>query len=239
MGLAAAGLAAPLAAQNPAPDSDTSSYHQAFLNYKAGNYPAARIAIDDAQKESPDNINTIILKAKILTELGDFAGARQALSSLNDNPHLTPADGDNRTLALADLCLRKRDFDGASKCYESLLGSSKANDPDIELKLVYARIGSGDSASALTIASKLRPFDPVNPAYYFAKAALAVSSGDSTSADQDIETVRTIYGITTANRYLKTYLAVFSHPAANNPNARSEPPKESAGAPPNPPPNSP
>ena len=208
--LAALGFSLTLAAQDPAPDTDTSSYHQAFLNYKSGNYDAARLAIDDALKESPDNVNTLILKAKILTELGDYDGAHQALESLNDNPHLTPADGENRTLAFADLCLRKRDFDGASKFYQSLLNSTRAGDQDIELKLIYARVSAGDTVTAAAMAAKLKPFDPVNPAYYFAKAAIANSSGDSATADQDIQTVRTIYGITTSNRYLKTYLAVFS-----------------------------
>ena len=34
----------------------------------------------------------------------------------------------------------------------------------------------------------------------------------SEEAEEDIQTARTIYGITVTNRYLKTYLEVFANP---------------------------
>jgi Flp pilus assembly protein TadD len=221
----------PLAAQTAdESDADVSAYHQAFLNYKAGNYAAALVAVQDAEKEQPGKPAVAILKGRILTELGEFDDARKALETLNGDANLTPAEGDSRTLAFADLCLRRRSFDEAAKFYQSLL-QRKPDDPDLILKLVYSRVGAGDLVDALTYASKLKPLDPINPDYYFAKAAIADAGNDSVEADEDIQTARTIYGITAANRYLKTYLALFSNPGKNSVNARLLPPSTNAPPP--------
>lgn len=211
----------------PAAAQNGDAYTQAVLNYKTGNFPAARIAIDDALAANPDNVAIVILKSRILTELGDFDGARKTLESLNDNPHLTPADGDARTLAWGDICMRRRDFDGATKFYESLLARQPDN-PDLKLKIVYSRVGANDLVTAAKFASELKPLDPDNPAYYFARAALAEATGKSAEADQEIETVRTIYGITVANRYLKTYLQVFAPRHEASVSSRAEPPATKA-----------
>jgi tetratricopeptide (TPR) repeat protein len=229
--LFAGGLLTSAFAQDEA-DSLSTPYHQAFLNYKSGNYQAALIAIDQAAQDNPDNINTQILKARIQTELLQFDDAKKTLEGLNDNPHFTPADGANRTLAMADLCLRRRDFDGATKLYESVLTTARPDDPDLILKVVYSRVGANDLGSALSYSSKLKPLDQVDPAYYFAKAALAQATGDSASADQDLQTVTTLYGITVSNRYLKTYLQLFSGGAKNSISARAEPPASGTNAPP-------
>ena len=105
--------------------------------------------------------------------------------------------------------LRRRHFDEASKSYLSLL-STKPDDVDVMLKLIYARVSVGDFVLAGKYLSQLKPLDSVHPNYYFAQAAIEQANGDRVKAEQDIETVRTIYGITVTNRYLKTYLQVFS-----------------------------
>jgi tetratricopeptide (TPR) repeat protein len=193
-----------------APDNQPlTPYQTALLDYKIGHDDDARTAIAAAEKEKPGDPATEILKARILTELGDFTGAKAALEGLNGNPGLTPDLGEARTMALGDMGLRKRSFDEAAKFYESLL-SQKPGDPDIILKLVYARIGVADLVMAGKYASQLKPLDPDHPCYYFAKAALAQATGNAQEADDDIQTVRTIYGISVTNRYLKTYLEVFA-----------------------------
>lgn len=201
-------LAGPAAAQDDASDA----YHQALANYKAGHYEAALVMVGDAEQQAPGDPNTEILKCRILTELGHYDLAKKALDTLEGNPHLTPADGQNWTMAYGDLCLRKRDYAGAIKSYQSL-ASALPDDADLTLRLVYAFIGAGDLSHALSYASKLKPLDQVNPSYYFAHAALAEATGKSAGADNDIETVRTIYGITVTNRYLRTYLQATSHTA--------------------------
>jgi predicted Zn-dependent protease len=210
------------ATQDAAPDTDSSPYHQALLNYKAGNYAAARVAIDEAQTEKPDDLATAVLKGRILTEQHDFADGEALLRR-----YLGPKGPLAVQLALGDLFLRARDFSHATNLYDQAL-AAKPGDPDITLKFIYARISSGDLVTAGKYASGLKPLDPVNPAYYFAKAALANATGDSAAADQDIETVRTIYGSTVANRYLKIYLEVFS--AKSSPAGALQP---STNAPPN------
>jgi hypothetical protein len=72
--------------------------------------------------------------------------------------------------------------------------------------------------------SELKPLDPVNPSYYFAKAALAQATGNSNEADDDIETSRTIYGLMVTNRYLKTYLEIFASSSQDNMAAALTPP---------------
>ena len=129
------------------------------------------------------------------------------------HPLLTPTGPLEVQLALGDLLLRKRSFSRAAKYY-SLALQAKPDDPDITLKLVYAKIGASDMVEAGQYASHLKPLDPKNPyddhaSYYFAKAALAQAIGKTQEAEDDIQTARTIYGITVTNRYLKTYLEVF------------------------------
>jgi tetratricopeptide (TPR) repeat protein len=205
-------------------EKDVSPYHVALVFYKTGHYDNARTFIDEAEKEKPGDPATEILKARILTELDDFAGAKKVLESLNGNPSLTPALDQARTLAFGDLCLRERSFDEAAKFYESLL-SQKPNDPDLMLKVVYTRVGASDLLDAAKYASRLKPFDPAvdpldpqhpgNPSYYFAKAAIAQATGNAQEAEDDIQTARTLYGVTITNRYLKTYLEVFASSGKN------------------------
>jgi tetratricopeptide (TPR) repeat protein len=220
--LGAALLLAPcvLRAQDPA-DTDSSPYHQALLNYKSGNYPAARLAIDDAEKANPGNLAVEILKSRILVEQHEFAEGEALLRK-----YLTANGPFEVQLALGDLLMRERQFSAAANMYTQAL-DLKPNDPDLILKLIYTKVNTADLVTAEKYASQLKPLDPVNPAYYFAKAAIATSTGKSTEADEDIQTVRTIYGITVANHYLKTFLEVFAA-KKDNPAVRAEPPSTNA-----------
>jgi tetratricopeptide (TPR) repeat protein len=202
--------------------ADDDAYHQALLNYKAGNYGAARLAIDDAEKANPSNLGVAVLKSRILAEQGDFKDGEALLRKF-----LGPDGPFDIQLALGDVLLRKRDFGGAANMYDQAL-QAKPGDVDVKLKLVYAKINAGDLVTAAKYSSEMKPLDPVNPAYYFAKAALAQGTGKDTEADQNIETSRTIYGITTTNRYLKTYLQVFAHAHASEVNDRAAPPSTNA-----------
>ena len=179
-------------------------YQTALLDYKTGKYKEARTAIDEAESEKPGDLPTEILKSRILTELGDFAGGEKVL-----RPLLTPTGPIEVQLALGDLLLRKRSFDRAAKYYGMAL-QAKPNDPDITLDLVYAKVGASNLVEAGKYASQLKPLDSDHPSYYFAKAALAQATGKAQEAEDDIQTARTIYGITVTNRYLKTYLEVFA-----------------------------
>jgi tetratricopeptide (TPR) repeat protein len=214
-------LLVPVTAQ----DDDSSPYHQALLNYKSGHFDAARLAIDDAEKAHPNDVGTAVLKGRILTEQGNFADGAALLRRF-----LGPDGPLEVQMALGDLFLRQRDFGAAGNMYDQAL-NLKPNDPDIMLKLIYAKINTSDLITAGKYASELKPLDPLNPAYYFAHAALAETTGKSAEAEQDIETVRTIYGITVANRYLRIYLQVFAHSSKNGVAARSEPPAATNSAP--------
>jgi tetratricopeptide (TPR) repeat protein len=190
------------------PESAESPYSKALLNYKSGKYDAAKVLIEQADQEQPGDVPIEMLKVRILTELHDYKGARQVLNSLYDRSDLTPAYAAALELTTGDLALRQHHFDAASKAYETYL-QAQPNDADGKLKLIYARLGVDDLVTAGKYVSQLKPLDASTPAYYFARAALAHSNGGS-DEEQDLEQARTIYGITLTNRYLKTYLEVFS-----------------------------
>jgi len=220
------GCAAALRAQDKLPpppvDTNTSPYHLALLAYKDGRYENARKAIDAAEKAAPDDVPTEILKARILTEQLDFADGAALLKKV-----IASNGGYDAQFALGDLYLRQHNFSGAVQAYNLCL-AQKPNDPGLLLNLIYALIGSDDYVTAGKYFSQLKPFDPDYPSYYFAKAALAQASGKGTEIDEDLETVRTIYGSTTANRYLRTYLQVFIGSARNFTASRAEPPSTNA-----------
>ena len=205
-------------------DNDTSPYHVALVDYKAGKFQEAYNAMAPFnQGAAPSNpVQFFVLESKVLTELKRYDEGEKLLRGI-----LTPTGPVEVQLALGDLLLRKRSFDRAAKYYNLAL-QAKPNDPDIILKLVYTKIGISDLVGAGQYASHLSPLDPKNPyddhaSYYFAKAALAQATGNSQGADDDIQTARTIYGVTITNRYLKTYLELFAS-SSKSPNSDITPP---------------
>jgi tetratricopeptide (TPR) repeat protein len=184
-------------------------YEKALLNYKAGKYDAAKVLIDDADQTTPGKPAIELLKVRILAELHDFHGAHQELNSIYQESDLTPSYLAALTLTNGDLNLRERHFEEAAKAYESYL-QNRPTDTDAKLKLVYAKLGVGDLITAGKLASEFQSSDAATPAYYFAHAALAHAGATTGDEEQDFEQARTIYGITLTNRYLKTYLEVFS-----------------------------
>jgi tetratricopeptide (TPR) repeat protein len=192
-------------------DDDHSPYHIALLDYKEGHYQEALDALNGTSGAAPVGLDdkAVILKGRILTELKRYDEGEKLLRS-----ELTGTNPTEVQVALGDLLLRKRNFNRASKYY-SLALQAKPSDPDITLKLIYAKIGLSDLVGAGQDASHLTPLDPKNPyddhaSYYFAKAALAQATGKTQEAENDIQTARTLYGITVTNHYLKTYLEVFA-----------------------------
>jgi tetratricopeptide (TPR) repeat protein len=211
----------PASPRTPAPPearAPGSPYSEAMVAYKAGNYANA---LDDLKGIDPStqDDNFVVLKARILTELKRYDEGEKLLRQRLDeevhaNPAAKPGQAQEIILGLGDLLLHQRSFDRAAKYYNAALLAAPT-DPDIKLKLIYARIGSNDLRGADQLASELSPFDPKNPyddhaAYYFARAALAQSGGDGAGAEEFIQDARTNYGITITNRYLKTYLHFFA-----------------------------
>jgi tetratricopeptide (TPR) repeat protein len=189
-------------------------YSRALVAYKAGDYEKALSAISAVDAKTQDD-NFVILKAEILTELKRFKDAEAVLM---------PRAGDGASpavlTALGDVLLRARSYERAMKYYKAALG--RKNDPDLTLKLVYCNIGGGNLPEAQRLASDLTPFDAKNPyddhaSYYFAHAALAQTAGNAETAEEDIQSARTNYGITVTNRYLKGYLQFFATPAKGAP----------------------
>jgi tetratricopeptide (TPR) repeat protein len=215
--------------QNPPPPealAPSGPYSQAMVRYKAGDYDQAWDLIKGIDPAKQDD-NFVILGAKILTELKRYDDGekilRQRIGAGTGTDEALPPDANKNELivTLGDLFLHKRSYDRAAKYYAAAL-KAKPSDPDLTLKLIYARIGTGDLRAADQLASQLSPFDPKNPyddhaSYYFARAALAQATGKSADADDEIQNARTNYGITVTNRYLKTYLQFFSAPVKGSP----------------------
>jgi tetratricopeptide (TPR) repeat protein len=216
----------------PAPPPEAGAtgtpYSQAMAAYKEGEYIKAFDAIKGVDPSTQDD-NFVILESHILGELKRYDDGEKLLRDRIAKE--TPTDKAQQGLiapqnmllivALGDLLLHKRSYERATKYYNAAL-QAKPNDPDLKLKLVYARIGSNDFRTAEQLASQLNPFDPKDPyddhaSYYFAHAALAQAQGRAQDAEDDIQNARTNYGITVTNRYLKTYLEFFSAPEKGAP----------------------
>ncbi len=223
VGLALTALMASGRAQDVAgqiEDNDTTPYHVALLDYKLGKYQEAYdVLARGAQAIAPSNLpQYYILESKVLTELKRYDEGEKLLHGI-----LTPTGPVEVQVALGDLFLRKHSFDRAEKYYGLAL-QAKPNDPNITMKLVYAEVGVSDFVDAGKYASQLKPLDPDVPCYYFAKAAIAQATSKAQEADDDIQTARTIYGITVANHYLKTYLEVVSSPEKGSASDITTPP---------------
>jgi tetratricopeptide (TPR) repeat protein len=209
-GLGCAGLLSAQVEQDPqVEDTDTSPYHVALLDYKAGKFPEALDALNAGGGATPQDMKTVLLKARILTELKQYDEGEKLLRTLLAGPDVIEVQ-----TALGDLLLRKRSFARAAKYYQAVL-TAKPNDPDVTLKLIYAKIGGNDLVGAGLLASQLTPLNPKNPyddhaSYYFAQAALAQAAGKPQDALDQIQAARTNYGNTITDRYLKTYLQVFN-----------------------------
>ena len=205
-------------------DSDTSPYHVALLDYKAGKFQEALDALSAKGETVPLDTRTAILKSRILTELKQYDEGEKLLRAQLAGPDTVAVQA-----AIGDLLLRKRSFARAAKYYAAVL-KAKPNDPDITLKLVYAQVGGADLLEAEKTASQLTPLDPKNPyddhaSYYFAQAAIAQAAGKPQEAEDQIQAARTNYGITVTNRYLKTYLQVFESSEKNTSSDITPPPR--------------
>lgn len=190
----------------PAQDLPPDHYHDALLAYKTGDYAAALTAIQAEEQALPGDTGTELLKARILAAQGDFSGGEKALRDLLK---ITPTDLEIQE-ALGDLFLKKRDYDQAATIYLQVLQVAKPPQPDVTLKLIYADVGRNNLIEAGPYLNHLEPFSQTAPAYYFAKAAISQATGQTEQADENIQTARTLYGVTVTNDYLKMYYDIFS-----------------------------
>ena len=200
----------------PEVNAPTTPYSKAIVDYKAGRYQNALEALQGVDPTTQDD-NFVLLQSRILSELKRYDDGEKLLKQRiqqQEEARATPAQLDELFVALGDLLLHKHSFERASKFYLAAL-KDKPNDPDLTLKLIYTHIGDNDLHGADQLASTLNPFDAKNPyddhaSYYFARAALAQALGRTGEADDDIQEARTNYGTIVVNRYLKTYLQLFT-----------------------------
>ena len=160
-GLLLLGCTPLLRAQDAAPpeDNDRSPYHLALLDYKVGKFQEALDALEPAGATAPSGQDpkVVILQSRILTELKRYDEGESCCGPGSSRPGPLEIQ-----IALGDLLLRKRSFDRAAKYYALAL-QAKQDDPDITLKLIYAKIGISDLVDAGQLASHLMPIDPKNP----------------------------------------------------------------------------
>jgi predicted Zn-dependent protease len=206
-------------------DDDTSPYHLALLAYKAGDYEKARQELSKSDPAQLDD-RAVILGSRVLVELKRYDEAEKILRS-----RLQSGDVLAIQTALGDVLLFRHHFSDAAKYY-SAARETAPNDPDLKLKQIYADVGAGSMVEAGQLASELTPLDPKHPyddhaSYYFAQAALAESAGREQDAQDQIQIARTNYGITVTDRYLKTYLKVFTPASTPETGAGQKPPAPS------------
>jgi tetratricopeptide (TPR) repeat protein len=112
--------------------------------------------------------------------------AEQFSQALALDPKFYPAK-----LNLAAAKLLERDYTGAIKEYEAL----KEVDPDSELvdfQLVLCTLLSGDPSKASGMADLMK-FPGKTPAYYYARAAIALKKGEKAAAQKYFENAKKYY----------------------------------------------
>ena len=134
----------------------------------------------------------------------DYAAARESLSrALQLDP-----DEKGIYFDLGELAFAQGDWLAASLAYNQfIVGAQEAR--DARLKLLYCKIALGELGYAKRLLNEFDVFDEKHPGYYFGKSAIAHAEGKQSEAQNLLDQVQTIYGITTLYRYQVDYFAIF------------------------------
>jgi Tfp pilus assembly protein PilF len=173
----------------PSPRSKTegSILLRATQAFEAGQYPEAEKLLDSAQKENLKSPAVFNLRGAIFTKEKAYDQAEeQYKAALALDPKYYPA-----MLNLAETDLLRGAYAEAQERYQQL----EKVDPDSELiqfKLVLCSVlaGQPDRAEVLVVGMK---FPGKTPAYYYARAAMALKAGQKQVAQTYFANVKKYY----------------------------------------------
>jgi tetratricopeptide (TPR) repeat protein len=168
-------LAQPGAARQPGPDA---SFNAAVQAFNAGKLEDAERLADAAEEANPKRPDIRNLRGAILARQKRYDQAvEQFNAALTIDPNFYQAK-----LNLAEVNLHQGKYAEAAQHYEEL----QKIDPESELlqfKLILCALLSGNAVRASMMADIMK-FPGKTPAYYYARAAIALKRGNKESAQK-------------------------------------------------------
>jgi tetratricopeptide (TPR) repeat protein len=167
--------------------STETPFDSAIRAFNAGKLEEAERMAEAAERANPKRPDIPNLRGAILTKQKHYDQAvEQFNAALALDPNFYQAK-----LNLAEVNLRQGKFADAARLYEEM----QRLDPESELlqfKLILCALLSGDASRASTMADIMK-FPGKTPAYYFARAAIALKTGSKETAKKYFKNVRKYY----------------------------------------------
>jgi tetratricopeptide (TPR) repeat protein len=160
---------------------------RATAAFNQGKFAEAEKQVDAAEKAEPNRPEIPNLRGAIFTKQKRFGEASQQFNqALALDPKFYPAK-----FNLAEVNLLQGKYPDAAREYQEL----KQVDPDSELldfKLAICALLSGEDGRAVTMVDLMK-FPGKTPAYYYARAAIAMKRGQKEEAQKYLENVKKYY----------------------------------------------
>jgi predicted negative regulator of RcsB-dependent stress response len=180
--------------------ADDTPLSTAMAAFKQGHYAEAKASVEDGLKQTPGEPHLLVLQGRIaLAEKKTTEALALFKSALAQKD--CPA---TVHIYRGDALLVSGEAAAAQEAYETFLAQDKSL--KVRLRVVYAQIQQNNFAAAQKTATQLDPLDAINPAYFFAQAALNEARGDSSGAKVSLERARTNYGNAIFADYYGDYL---------------------------------
>jgi tetratricopeptide (TPR) repeat protein len=206
-------LLLPLAAHA---QQDNPDYTEAFGLFKAGPPAEALRILDSHLATQPADARALLLKARILIDRTQYAEAGHILELARQ------ADPQVREFhaLMGEIAFRQQQWAEAFAHYRQHTDSPPASKDSI-LKMIYCLVAVENYAASLKLVATLDPADPVDPHYYFARAALAFRQGKNQDYENALRQARTIYGMELFQQFEPDLLFTLKHaltrPSENTP----------------------
>jgi tetratricopeptide (TPR) repeat protein len=165
----------------------SAALERATTAFNQGKFPEAEKQVDAAEKAEPNKPEIPNLRGAIFAKQKRFGEASQQFNqALALDPKFYPA-----RFNLAEVSLLQGKYPDAAREYQEL----KQVDPGSELldfKLALCALLSGEDDRATAIVDLMK-FPGKTPAYYYARAAIAMKRGQKEAAQKYLESVKKYY----------------------------------------------
>ncbi|MDD5260585.1 MAG: tetratricopeptide repeat protein [Methylacidiphilales bacterium] len=193
------------------PSVPEDSYQEAFAVFKAGQLNEALQRVDALLAKTPAEARTLELKGRILLGLGKYQQAQDFFfNAIDKNPEQYSAH-----FYLGESAFRLEHWGEAVQYYKIYLNKVPTGKLAV-LKMIYCHLASRNLTDAAKWITTLDPVDELHPYYYFARAALAYSTGKTSEYQEALQQARTIYGNDVYTELEPDLLFVLKKIKANN-----------------------
>lgn len=175
------------------------AYQEAFVAYKSGKSIQALELVDAMLVKDPSP-RALELKGRILHETGKYKEAEDFyFAALGKDPGMISPH-----FYLGEAAFRRKSWSESIQYFRvhiSKVEDSPKNAKNSILKLIYCYIATGNLPEAARWITTLDPTDDFNPAYYFARAAMAFATGKTSEYNEALQQARTVYSNEVYNQF--------------------------------------